>query len=240
MRGFNAVLARMAELFEVDPPAELRGRVMAAVANTAQVAAAVSEDAAVLAPPIPLRGRRTWPNWIAPALAAACLLVAVVLGGVAIHARQQLASERSRNRALASALADQQARAHTTSTILASDRARTQQVTAVLAAVDARRLSGKVASGGRGIVVVSRKKGAAVVVASGVSTLPSDRTYQLWLIGASGARSAGLLPLTSSTSEPVLVTGVGAAGTLAMTVEPAGGTAQPTTTPILAITLPRS
>lgn len=236
VRGFLEATAVLAEGVAVDPPPELRERVMAAVSTTAQVAA-TGRPSAPPGPPIPLRGRRTWPTWIAPAVAAACLVVAVVLGGVAIQARQRLSREQARNRALAAALADQQARERTVNTILASDQVKTRKVTAVLAAVDARRLTGTVASGGRGVVVVSRSSGAAVVVASGVAALPSTRTYQLWLIGASGARSAGLL---TGTGVPVLVTGVGAAGTLAMTVEPAGGTPQPTTTPIMAITLPRS
>jgi hypothetical protein len=52
-------------------------------------------------------------------------------------------------------------------------------------------------------------------------------------------RSAGLLPLPSAgQTAPVLASGLVAGDKVGMTVEPAGGTSLPTTTPILLLTLP--
>jgi len=63
--------------------------------------------------------------------------------------------------------------------------------------------------------------------------------YQLWLIGKTTTTSAGLLPAaTDGRTPPVLATGVVKGDTLGLTVEPAPGSAQPTTTPILALPLP--
>ena len=51
--------------------------------------------------------------------------------------------------------------------------------------------------------------------------------------------SAGLLPAAKSgVTPPVVATGIVKGDKLGLTVEPAPGTAQPTTTPILALPLP--
>ena len=64
--------------------------------------------------------------------------------------------------------------------------------------------------------------------------------YQLWLIGKTKTVSAGLLPPATSSGRTaaVLASGVVKGDTLGLTVEPAPGSAQPTTTPILALPLP--
>src|SRR6185369_2561059 len=69
--------------------------------------------------------------------------------------------------------------------------------------------------------------------------LPPGKVYQLWLIGKPAITSAGLLPpAKDGRTPPVLATGVVKGDTLGLTVEPAGGSAQPTTKPILALPLP--
>ncbi len=63
--------------------------------------------------------------------------------------------------------------------------------------------------------------------------------YQLWLIGSTKTTSAGLLPpAQAGRTAPVLASGVVQGDKLGLTVEPAPGSAQPTTTPILALPLP--
>ena len=64
--------------------------------------------------------------------------------------------------------------------------------------------------------------------------LPSGQTYQLWVIGPDGARSAGLLSGTGAVGQ-VLAHGVLPGDRIGITVEPAGGTAQPTTAPVIAV-----
>jgi len=124
--------------------------------------------------------------------------------------------------------------AHRTSARLTAEAA---QVSAVLTAADATTSTAAVGTGGRGTVVTSASQGASVFVGSGLSEPGADKTYQLWYIDAAGsARSAGtFLPgpdgsvVTPLEGEPRTATTVG------LTVEPAGGSAAPTTTPVLAV-----
>ena len=61
---------------------------------------------------------------------------------------------------------------------------------------------------------------------SGMASLPSSRVYQAWVLSPSGARSAGLMHGSS------LLAAVRPGDRIGITVEPAGGTARPTTTPV--------
>jgi anti-sigma-K factor RskA len=122
---------------------------------------------------------------------------------------------------------------------LDSSAAREQEIAAVLTAPDARIAAAGTSVGGRAVVVVSRTERTMVFTSSGLPALPSSRVYELWLLGPGSARSAGLLPPPSSGSTaPVLASGVAADDKVGVTVEPAGGTTSPTTTPIVVLTLP--
>jgi Anti-sigma-K factor rskA len=88
-------------------------------------------------------------------------------------------------------------------------------------------------------VVLAAERQELAVVTSGLPALPAGQVYQLWLIGKTKTTSAGLLPpARSGQTPPVLATGVKQGDALGLTVEPAPGSAQPTTTPILALPLP--
>ncbi|WP_327367962.1 anti-sigma factor [Streptomyces sp. NBC_01217] len=113
---------------------------------------------------------------------------------------------------------------------LAQERARTQAITSVLAAPDARATSG----GGIG-VVASATQGRAVVTVTGLGTPPTGKVHQLWLMTPdTPPRSLGLL----HGDTPLIATGLKTTTTsLAVTTEPAGGSQQPTTTPIAQLAL---
>jgi anti-sigma-K factor RskA len=122
---------------------------------------------------------------------------------------------------------------------LNSVQAENQAIAAVLAAPDARITSAAASVGGRATVVLSYSEQKIVFTSSGLPALPSSEVYQLWLIGPVHARSAGLLSEASDgKTSPVLASGLQADDKVGVTVEPAGGTSSPTTTPILAMTLP--
>ena len=71
---------------------------------------------------------------------------------------------------------------------------------------------------------------------AGLPVLASSKVYQLWLIGPSGAISGGLLAQASQgRTAPVLASGLVPGDEVGVTVEPAGGTRQPTTKPIVLI-----
>lgn len=118
------------------------------------------------------------------------------------------------------------------------DNARAQQraVAAVLNAPDARLVTGRTSVGGTTTVVVAGRLRKMIVTTNGLPALANSKVYQLWLIGPGGATSAGLLPgATQGRTAPVLASGLVPGDKLGVTVEPAGGTKQPTTTPIVEI-----
>jgi anti-sigma-K factor RskA len=120
------------------------------------------------------------------------------------------------------------------------DRARQQQarIAAVLAAPDARAISQPTSAGGTATVVYSRSNRALVVTSAQLPPAPPGKVYQLWLLGPPKVRPEGFLrPAPNGRSAPVLVPGLVRGDQLGVTVEPAGGTLKPTTTPILVLPL---
>jgi len=213
VRGFREVATALAFAASAEPPQELRERVMAAVGRTRQLPPEVTAQ----------RRFRIWlPDihlgaWLPRlATATACIAAAVVLGIALLSTRQQLNSV----------------------------RAQSQQIAAVLAAPDVKTVTGPVTTGGEATVLLSAVKRELVVSTNGLAALPAGKAYELWLIGPSSAgkaaiRRAGLLPpAVAGLTAPVLASGLVAGDKLGVTVEPAGGSNQPTTTPILLLSLP--
>ena len=211
-RGLREVATQLAFAASAEPPAGLRERVLAAVEVTRQLPPAVNRERRRW-----LRGWLSgipWTVWmprLASVTAIAAVAAAVVLGIVLSSTDSQLNSQRSQNQAIA----------------------------AVLGAPDVRTASGAVSTGGRATVVLSGSKRELVVSTSGLAALPSGKVYQLWLIGPPTVRSAGLLPAAAAgRTTPVLASGLVKGDKLGLTVEPEGGSKQPTTTPILLLSLP--
>lgn len=113
-------------------------------------------------------------------------------------------------------------------------RAYADSLTSILAARDARVISGTGTAGGTATVVFSRSQDHAMVIASGMPVAASGKDYQAWVIGADDhARSAGLLPRSGSTS--LDLRDVASAKGFAVTVEPTGGSKEPTQPAIMSI-----
>jgi anti-sigma-K factor RskA len=106
------------------------------------------------------------------------------------------------------------------------DQARATAIARVVTAPDAHVDTAR-AAGGSVTVVTSIRLHEAVVSTSGMASLPSSRVYQVWVMSPSGARSAGLVQGSS-----LLASAVRPGDQIGITVEPAGGTARPTTTPV--------
>ncbi|RII11216.1 Anti-sigma-K factor RskA [Streptomyces sp. YIM 130001] len=171
-------------------------------------------------PRLPARARvRAWTK-SAPRLAlAACLAAAVALGGVAVWQHQSAEDARDRARRV-----EQQA----------------AELTAVLAAPDARTVTGSVGDASTGTVVVSKERNRAAFLASSLPDLPSGKVYQLWFDDGGTMRPAGLLG-GGGTTEAVLMDGpLDRAAGMGVTVEPDGGSPQPTTEPIGQMAFPSS
>jgi len=208
IRGLRETAARLALATAVTPPPAMRAQVLAALPRTRQL------------PPLAgghRRQRPGRPGWrrLSPARAG---LTTTVL-------------------ALAAALVFLLVTQVSTSNQLHQQQASNRAVAAVLAAPDASVESGPAADGGRVTAVVSVQAKQAVLTSARLPSLPGSQVYQLWVISAAGAaRSAGLLTLTPSGSvEPVLAGAVVPGDKLGITVEPAGGSQQPTTAPVAAL-----
>jgi hypothetical protein len=215
VRGFRATATRLGFAAAQEPPPEMRARVMTAVARTRQVPAA--EDHARHARP----ARRVRPVTrlvtVAGALAAAA---AIVLAVVLVNTQHQLSQARRQ---------------------LGQAQAQLAAITAVQTATDAKVIVERTSVGGIVTVTSSASLRQLVLRTSGLPKLGPGKVYQLWLIGKAPnkIRSEGLLgPPHNGRTGPVLISGVLAADTFGVTVEPAGGTIQPTLKPIVGIPLP--
>ena len=93
----------------------------------------------------------------------------------------------------------------------------------------------RVPAGGTATLVVAGSR--AVVVGADLPALPDGRTYQLWIVRPGAITSAGLGPggdeATGRWSRAV--DGVRRGDVVAVSVEPDGGSSQPTTTPLVTL-----
>lgn len=109
------------------------------------------------------------------------------------------------------------------------------EVSSVLAAPDARTVHGRAANGALTTVVASDRRNKAVFTAGNLPAPGAGKTYQLWLAHGSTMRPAGFIDHDGT----VVLSGNPAdAGAVGLTLEPAGGSPQPTTAPLLLMTLP--
>ena len=127
----------------------------------------------------------------------------------------------------------------TTRQELRQSQSASQAIAAVLAAPDARIETMPATVGGSVTAVLSVRQHEAVVTTAGLPAPAGSRIYQLWVMSPTGARSAGLLPAShAGSTSPVLAAAVEPGDRLGITVEPAGGTVQPTTTPVVVMPVP--
>ena len=84
----------------------------------------------------------------------------------------------------------------------------------------------------------SRELDRSAISVTGLPPVPAGSTYQLWYVGPDQvARSAGFLDADSGSGSVLLEGQVDGAAAVGMTVEPAGGSAAPTTDPVVVVPL---
>jgi anti-sigma-K factor RskA len=208
-RELTATVARMGEAEYDVPPADLKARIMSEVSRTRQL----PPPGGVRAPVIELAARRR--NRLLLTVAASVAALAIVGGGITGVVAYQ-ANQRNHQ-------------------LVAADRA----VAAVLSAPDARTVTANGPAGSHGTAVVSDLNHSAVFSAAAMPQAAGGHVWQLWVIDASGARSVGVLDEKSNGSvTPVVAKDVPATGaSFGVTQEPAGGSKQPTTKPVLLMPL---
>ena len=206
VRGLRETTARLGLATAIAPPPWMRDQVLATTSRTRQ-----------LPPPgrkvIPINGSRRMTRMrhlasrpVALGAMSALAAAVIVLAVFQVSARDQLHQAQSSASAVA----------------------------AVLSAPDAHIEMTHATVGGTVTAVISRKDSAAVITTSGMPRAGSSKVYQLWVITAAGARSAGLMPGgTTGATSPVLADDIKSGDSLAITIEPAGGSSQPTSTAVV-------
>jgi hypothetical protein len=162
--------------------------------------------------------------------AALGLAAAIVLAVVLVNKNNQLSQTQQQLSQTQRELSQAKRQLILTQTQLAA-------INAVRTAADATLVTKATPVGGQVTVVRSPSKRQLVVTASGLPPLRAGKVYQLWLIGAPGnrIRSEGLLAVHNGRSGPVLISGVLKGDLFGITLEPPGGTIQPTVPPFVAI-----
>jgi len=164
--------------------------------------------------------RRPWETRLPWTVAAISVVLAAGLGALA-SAEHRSALDASRRAATAS-----------------GESATLRALQDVLANPAAARVSGR--AGGGGTVTAFVTTGGSAVLTSGLPGLPTGRTYQLWSVRGVQISSLGLGPSGPAAADSWnrLVGGVRPGDVLAISVEPAAGSRQPTTTPIVTLRTP--
>jgi len=236
-----ATATQLSAVVEVEPPAGLRSAVLAQLDATPQEAAPTAgrhagpapradETPALVAPAEPVAAdpvaaagtdsgptadvvpiRRSWGVRAGALLAAAAVLGAVGFGAWALQSRND-------------------ARDQTTTA-----NAQVEQLTSLLAAPDVQTGSTAVVDGGTATVIRSAQQGKAMLVTADLPDLPDGKVYEAWTIKKDTPKPAGTFGAADTPHDlPAAAVDTNA---IAVTVEPEGGSEEPTTDPIAVIDL---
>lgn len=158
-----------------------------------------------VAPPLSGSARPGWLRGVMATAAAVVVILAFSLGFLTVQLRDRLTEA----------------------------RATEQRIAAVLSAEDVLTRSAPMSGGGQATLAVSPSRDAAVLLGSGIPAPPDGRTYQMWLTGPEGQTSAGLLEPDADGHVTRIASGeLADVRQVAVTVEPAGGSPQPTSEPV--------
>jgi Anti-sigma-K factor rskA/Putative zinc-finger len=212
--------SRLASAVATEPPGDLVRRAAAAASRTPQLPPAPgpverwrARRAGQLrsgAGRLPARPPRALRARLALALAAVFLAVAAASGAIALTTEHQLGAAELRD----------------------------HQIAQVLTAPDAVMLTARADPRGTATVVMSHRHRSLVLTTAGLPPLPAGHRYQLWLMGPSGDRPAGLLPAAhGGMTGPVIATGLAAGDWIGLTIAPAAGSPRPASAPVLMLNL---
>ena len=161
-----------------------------------------------VAPPVSLASRRKRRRPWTVALAAAAAVV-IVVGGIGIGSR------------------------------INDNPASPNTVSEIMAAPDVHTTTLDVPGGGTATTAFSPSEDAAVLTMNGVTPPSPDKVYQMWLVeNETTMTPAGTMaPADVKPTTQVVLDGIGSNTKLAFTVEPPGGSTQPTSPPFAVIPL---
>jgi anti-sigma-K factor RskA len=205
VESFRATALELSVLTQATPPERLREQVLRDISTVRPVPPSASRQAGHAAEPGSRTSRRSRARRRRNRWLAAAAAVVVLGAGGALAVTQPWKS---------------------TSQVQTDVAGQVQQ------APDAQRYQQALSGGGTITVVRSKSVGRAVLVTNNLGAPPSGQTYQMWLQAAGGNFvSAGLVP--PGPNQTVLLEGDAATAQGAgVSVEPSGGSPQPTATPI--------
>jgi anti-sigma-K factor RskA len=215
----DAALEALAESVAAPPPPELRARVLGAVAREAALGPAL----------------RRWRRVSAAAMAAAAALAGLLLWDARLDRRRgdatvaALAELEQRRAALAERVEAQQREMLILSESIAT-QAELQRILANPELMSAS-LAPQVGHQGSGRVVVDPASGEAALVVAGLAELAPGQVYELWALrGPEPPEPAGLFAVaaTAKTVRVPRVRDAAAVTAFAVSIEPEGGSRQPT------------
>ncbi|MEV3933340.1 MULTISPECIES: anti-sigma factor [unclassified Streptomyces] len=217
LRATTALLGRMTA---EHPPDSLRDQVLGRLADTPQ------EPRTRKGPRVRGRG----PARSLRLALAASVAVALVCLGLAGWQRQEASDARDHARQVEEQAAQVQAQAR-------QAEAAQENVAKVLTASDVRLRTQALSDGATASVTFSRSEGSATLAVSGLPALPAGRTYAAWFMEDGTPVPAGLLTGDPGRRVTLLEGALDNADAVALSVEPAGGSPQPTTVPLGAVPL---
>lgn len=210
--GFLATATMLGAATSEAPPPELKGAVLDRVARTRQ-------DPPQVQPTTPRRtgtvvdlsrrpARRAWMDRLVMPAAA---VMAIIVAGMSIVVGNL-------NRRL-------------DEVVSATD------VAAVAAAADLQTWDTELPDGGSARIVYSANRGEGWFLADGMAPVESGKVYELWMIDDQGPAPAGLFTSSEGRVAHAFTGSVDQVAAMAVTVEPASGSPQPTTDPLLVVEL---
>ena len=206
VRELRAAAARMGAVETFEPPAELRARVLAAADRTPQVPPPPRSDQASVRTPALRRDRGgSFRRSRRWERIALAAAAVLVVGGGAIGIGQVLDD---------------------------SSRSGGTPAEQVFSAEDAQEVAARTLNGGELLVAVSRSQDRMAVDTSELPELEGERVYQLWTIEADTVSSVGVFESPGETADMPLP---GGEVKVALTIEPPGGSEQPTNEPIVEV-----
>lgn len=223
--GYDEAAARLGLAVDpVAPAADSRAALMALIATTPQVAADAAgvasespvasaastgvdtESADAASGPAERRSRSRWGGRVAMIVGAAAAAIALFVAGVAVGGGFGGGDD--------------------TASVLAE----------INAAPDAQRASQPLDDGRTATLVWSDDIARGALLVERLPELGTDETYEAWVITEEGAEPAGTFSgSTNAVTVHVIDGGMPAGATIGVTVEPRGGSDQPTTDPIFAV-----
>ncbi len=210
VEGFLLTAAMLGSAVAEQPPAHLKGAILDTVARTRQEppSAAPTAPWRVAEPTPSSRGpaRRAWMDRL---LMPAAAVMAIVVAGLSIVVGNL-------NRRL-------------------DEVVPSNEVAAVVAAEDLQTWDAELPEGGTARIVYSATRGEGWFVADGLGAVEAGRAYELWLIDDEGPSPAGLFDATDGVAAHSFTGDMTGVAAMAVTVEPASGSPQPTTDPIVVV-----